>query len=975
MADNVISNLSIEVTASADKAASVFDRLASSAGRLRGAASGAAGGLQDMAHGAQDAGNATQEAGTQAGSASPKIRSVGKEAKNAGDNAKKGASGLATFWQSLKRIAFYRFIRSVIRSITDAFKTGITNLYQWSAAVNGTFAKSMDRIATSTLYLKNSLGAMLAPIIERLTPIIEWIIDRIVDVINWINKLFAALSGSQTYTVAKKVATKWQDAGKSAASSARKAADDIKRTILGFDEINKLEKQNTSSGSGGSGSSKLGTDYTNMFEERKLDGWMSKLASFIDKFNLGVPAVLGGILAGVEAIRLAFKALASLSLGWLKDMVGKTIDIAVSLVRKGWSTIKKWALSFGEAVVDLAVKIKTTALELWAKFAAAWSALSPVLKVGIAISVTAAVLWAAYKLAWALVPDKVLAVKARIETTAAQLKNSLFVAWSALTVWYLNVKLRLETMAVNLKDSIVKAWGNLQTWYLGVRLKLLTTAAQLKNDITRAWSKLTVWALSVKLRLETTAAKLKGDIVKAWAALGAWTLGIKLAIITKASELWEGVKKGWNALGEKVVTFKTQISTTMSSLWDWVKNNWEKVAITALGIGIAIATPWSAIAASLGALWADVMASFGGSLAFAVTPTIAYPKIGEKSKMQEISDYARLAKFVVAVQESINSLKPKMEIIANAKAGLGMMFKNTSYQTGSLAPIVSDTTSSNTVSARVGMGMRNRAYGGGMEPIVEDTKTTNTVDLLKGWWGSVISALDLDYLSTEVAVSLYQTWGWWGALNYMGLDNLSTYIEVYLHKTWWGTAESWLGLDNLTATVTSVVSTVSNVASTVASYFSAVGGIFQGGRRYSIPQYAGGTSNVNHGTLFWAGERGAEIVGNAGGRTEVLNRSQIASAIYSAVSSAMAPAAANFASAAESMGVAETGFDLETLAEMVRQGVEQAMSRSNDLDRQRNEYLRQINDKDFTAEVTSNDINNAQRRMNRRAGTTVVAVG
>ena len=36
-----------------------------------------------------------------------------------------------------------------------------------------------------------------------------------------------------------------------------------------------------------------------------------------------------------------------------------------------------------------------------------------------------------------------------------------------------------------------------------------------------------------------------------------------------------------------------------------------------------------------------------------------------------------------------------------------------------------------------------------------------------------------------------------------------------------------------------------------------------------------------------AGERGAEIVGHINGRTEVLNRSQIASAIYSAVATAM----------------------------------------------------------------------------------------
>ena len=394
MADNVINNLAIEVTASAENATKVFDRLASSAGRVRGAANSASGGLQNMATGAKDAGMATAEAGEASGSATPRIRGVGNAAHDAGEKAKKGAHGLANFWQSLKRIAYYRFIRAVIREIGEAIKTGIGNLYQWSSAVNGTFAKSMDRIATSTLYLKNSLGAMFAPIINTLAPIIDIIIDGIVSIINWINKLFAALSGSQTYTVAKKVATTWGDAGKQAAGSAKSAADDIRRTILGFDEINKLEKQNTSSGGSGSGSSTPGTDYTNMFEERRLDGWMSKLASFIDKFNLQIPAVFGGILAGFEAVKLAVKAVSKLSLGWLKDMAGKSIDIAVSLIRKGWTTIKDWALSFGNAVLEVAARIKTSASELFANLAFYWQLLHPVLKVGIVASVTAAALWA-----------------------------------------------------------------------------------------------------------------------------------------------------------------------------------------------------------------------------------------------------------------------------------------------------------------------------------------------------------------------------------------------------------------------------------------------------------------------------------------------------------------------------------------------------------------------------------------------------
>ena len=67
--------------------------------------------------------------------------------------------------------------------------------------------------------------------------------------------------------------------------------------------------------------------------------------------------------------------------------------------------------------------------------------------------------------------------------------------------------------------------------------------------------------------------------------------------------------------------------------------------------------------------------------------------------------------------------------------------------------------------------------------------------------------------------------------------------------------------------------------------FKAKGGVYAHGRWRNIPQYAGGT--LDAGSLFVAGEAGPEIVGHVGGRTEVLNQSQIASAIYSAMTSAM----------------------------------------------------------------------------------------
>lgn len=64
------------------------------------------------------------------------------------------------------------------------------------------------------------------------------------------------------------------------------------------------------------------------------------------------------------------------------------------------------------------------------------------------------------------------------------------------------------------------------------------------------------------------------------------------------------------------------------------------------------------------------------------------------------------------------------------------------------------------------------------------------------------------------------------------------------------------------------------------------GGVFKNGAWSNIPQYA--TGGKPHGSLFLAGEAGAELVGHIGGRTEVLNRSQLAATMYAAVRSAIA---------------------------------------------------------------------------------------
>ena len=70
----------------------------------------------------------------------------------------------------------------------------------------------------------------------------------------------------------------------------------------------------------------------------------------------------------------------------------------------------------------------------------------------------------------------------------------------------------------------------------------------------------------------------------------------------------------------------------------------------------------------------------------------------------------------------------------------------------------------------------------------------------------------------------------------------------------------------------------------------ASGGLLSGGGRprwwNSVQKYASGTTRA-HGSMFVAGEAGPEIIGHINGRTEILNKSQLAQTMYSAVSAGM----------------------------------------------------------------------------------------
>lgn len=160
---------------------------------------------------------------------------------------------------AFKRIMFYRAVRTIIKMITQSVKEGVNNLYEYSKLTGGEFAQAMNRASTATHYFKNSLGAMLGPIITNLIPVLELVIDKVVEFMNAINQLIAKLSGASTWTRALRYPYEYGQAADNAAGKVKK----LKDYMLGIDELNVFNDDN-GSGSGAGGS---GVDASQLFEE------------------------------------------------------------------------------------------------------------------------------------------------------------------------------------------------------------------------------------------------------------------------------------------------------------------------------------------------------------------------------------------------------------------------------------------------------------------------------------------------------------------------------------------------------------------------------------------------------------------------------------------------------------------------------------------------------------------------------------
>lgn len=209
---------------------------------------------------------------------------IGKEFDKLKAKAHKLTQQFTKLGRSIGRIAMYRSIRFVLNQIAQGFKEGTDNLYQYSKAINGEFAKSMDLLTTDLLYFRNSVAAATAPLINYLAPAIDYLTDRVVEFLNWFNELTAKLTGASYWTKALKYPKEYAEATKDASKA-------LKDFQMGFDELNVISDN-------GSSSVADALDYSKMFTEMKVDidfePWADAFREAIEKSDFyGAGAILG----------------------------------------------------------------------------------------------------------------------------------------------------------------------------------------------------------------------------------------------------------------------------------------------------------------------------------------------------------------------------------------------------------------------------------------------------------------------------------------------------------------------------------------------------------------------------------------------------------------------------------------------------------------------------------------------------------
>ena len=170
--------------------------------------------------------------------------------------------------KSITRLFTFMLLRSAFTKLFEGVTTGFQNLAKYSQLYGTQFNNSVSMIYSDFKWLANSLATVVEPLVNIVAPILDMIAEKLVMVTRALAQFFAAFTGKNTFTKAKK---NWEDYAESI-EGASKATKDYTADI---DELNIIGDD--SDQGGGAGAINPG----DMFETAEVDDKFKDLVQMI----------------------------------------------------------------------------------------------------------------------------------------------------------------------------------------------------------------------------------------------------------------------------------------------------------------------------------------------------------------------------------------------------------------------------------------------------------------------------------------------------------------------------------------------------------------------------------------------------------------------------------------------------------------------------------------------------------------------
>lgn len=171
-----------------------------------------------------------------------KFKELKKRIRESLGFSEKQSGAFAKKLGSILRLGTFMLLRSMFTHLFELVKTGFDNLVIYSKRAGTEFHKNVNLLYNDLRQLGASLITAFEPILNVVTPILDYLIQKLVAATNALSQFFSALTGKKFYTKAIRQNKDYTDSLNSAAKAA-------KNLTTGIDELNILSDDKSGSGS------------------------------------------------------------------------------------------------------------------------------------------------------------------------------------------------------------------------------------------------------------------------------------------------------------------------------------------------------------------------------------------------------------------------------------------------------------------------------------------------------------------------------------------------------------------------------------------------------------------------------------------------------------------------------------------------------------------------------------------------------